>query len=69
MGYYNIFGLLVITLVDAMFIFMKLQLFVVLAFLSLKIRLKTQVLGNGRVLLLAYDELDREVLKLVLLQQ
>ena len=55
MGYYNMFGLLVITLVDAMFIFMKLQLFVVLAFLSLKIRLKTQVLGNGRVLLLAYD--------------
>lgn len=66
-GYYNVNGLSAIFMVDILFLIMKIQLFVIFAQVSLDLKLKTQVLGSGRVLLLAYDEHNHEVLKVVML--
>ena len=66
MGYYNSYGLWAIIGIDLVFCVIKIQIFVILATIPLDVRLKTQVLGNGRVLLLAYDSFDREVMKIIL---
>ena len=55
MGYYDKNALAAVILVYVMFDLMKIQLFVFLAAFPLEMNLKTQVLRNGRVLLLAYD--------------
>ena len=65
-GYYNINGLCARVIDHILFLLLKLQLFVMLSRWSLELKLKTQVLGSGRVLLLAYDEHNREVLKVVM---
>lgn len=66
-GYYNMAGLIAYTMVAFLFMLLKTQVFVILARWPLDLRLRTQVLATGRVLLIAYDEYGREVLKVIML--
>lgn len=65
-GYYNKLGLIAISIKLALFQILKLQLFAILARFSFQLKLKNQVLESGKVLLIAYDEHNREILKVVM---
>ena len=68
MGYYNTIGLISIICMDTLFCIMKIQLFLILATVSLHLKLKTHVHSNGKMFLIAFDPYDREVMKIILKQ-
>ena len=62
-GYYNVFGIFATVLINISFLFLKVSIVLILASWSLSLHLKTQVLTHGRILLIAYDQFDRETLR------
>lgn len=55
-GYYDAIGIAFVVIYRVLFMLMKISLILMISRWSLKLRLKTQVLKQGRVFLLAYDE-------------
>ena len=56
MGYYNGFGITTDICANLSFFLLKVCLVLFISWWPLKLRLQTQVLGNGRILLIAFDK-------------
>ena len=65
-GYYGAFGIAVTVSSRLLFLLLKVSLLLMLARWSLNLKLQTQVLTQGRVLLLAYDEFESETIRIKL---